>query len=136
MKNGIKTLLGVTLLTLPFGSDLALACKGKSMVLNKRDSAVKLCYDHRLKAFLSSDCFSLNDGKACEIRSIISRNRFSPVKLSARELQTAENPDAAACQKLNQRLRVLIDSEGMEHPYCESKYDGSLAPLYLFKWRV
>jgi hypothetical protein len=135
-KPNLKGFLILALSFLAFKSDFAFACKGKTMILNKRDSAVTLCYDQILKAFLSSDCFVLNDGKACEIRSVISRNRFSPVKLSALELQTAENPDAAACEKLKQRIRILIDSEGQAHTFCESKFDGSLAPLYLFKWRV
>lgn len=134
-----KTMNRLLLLTAFFTSSIpaAQACKGRTMVLNKNDSAVTFCFDQSLKAFLSEDCFKLSkDKKACGIRSVISRNRFSPVKLSALELQTAENPDAVACEKLNQKLRVLIDSEGVEHTFCESKFDGSLAPLYLFKWRV
>jgi hypothetical protein len=137
MKTRFKLLIFATLSVITGWTPSAMACKGRSMILNKSDSAVTFCFDQGLKAYLSEDCFKLGkDNKACEIRSVISRNRFSPVKLSALELQTAENPDAVACEKLKQKIRVLIDSEGVQHTFCESKFDGSLAPLYLFKWRV
>ena len=137
MKTRFKALIFATITVLAGSAPSAMACKGRSLILNKSDSAVTFCFDQGLKAYLSEDCFKLSkDNKACEIRSVISRNRFSPVKLSAIELQTAENPDAVACAKLKQRLRILIDTEGVEHTFCESKFDGSLAPLYLFKWRV
>jgi len=107
------------------------------MILNKKDGgAVTFCYDPKLKAYLSSDCFKLVDGKACEIRSVIALNRYNPVKLTALELQTSLSPDETACQKLKQKVRTLIDSEGDEHHFCESAFDGSLAPPHLIRWRT
>jgi len=112
------------------------ACRGRALVLNRPDRAVVFCYDKRLKSYLSSDCFQIRDGKSCDIRSVILKNRYSPVKLSASELQTTDNPDATACDKLKQNVRELIDSEGIRQIFCESKRDGSLAPLHLFRWRT
>jgi hypothetical protein len=113
----------------------AKACKGSSIVLNRPDRAVVLCYDKRLKGYFSSDCFDSRD-KACEMRALILKNRYSPIKLNANELTTNENPDALACSKLHQKVRTLVDSEGNNHVFCESPKDRSLGPLFLIRWRT
>ena len=130
LKLALAALTGLVL-----ASTSAHACKAPKLLNNAR-GAVVLCYDEKSKGYFSTDCLKKKDGKSCEIREKILSNRAHPVRLSPMELQTSENPDASACQKLHQIVRTLIDSEGNSESYCQSPKDGSIAPLFMIRWRT
>jgi hypothetical protein len=78
-----------------------------------------LCWDDKLKAWISEPCLSVN----CEARNLLSSS--SSPRPERRPQTSSQNPSSVACDLIETEVIILRDSRQNESTFCKFK-DKSL----------